>query len=253
MLQRTTIRLAFDKGRAKRKPFARARKVEERYARQLRKVARTIGDIINGFDLVEPEAMARLQATMANYARVLEPWATSVATRMLAEVSQRDEAAWVTMSKDLSRGLRNELATAPTGQAMRVLLADQVNLITSLPTEAAERVHKLTMEALLTGTRASETAKEIMRSGEVTRSRATLIARTETARTASLLTQVRAEHVGITHFWWRTSEDGDVRPSHKKMADRVCEFANPPIVDGKPLVAGQTYNCRCWAEPIIED
>ncbi len=55
-----------------------------------------------------------------------------------------------------------------------------------MKTEA--RVVKVTFEA-----RASEIAKEIMRSGDVAKSRATLIARTEVARTARVLTQARAE------------------------------------------------------------
>jgi SPP1 gp7 family putative phage head morphogenesis protein len=189
---------------------------------------------------------------MNRYAQVLDPWAKSVAGRMLAEVSRRDEDAWAQMSKDMSRALRTEIQTAPIGEAMRQLLADQVALIKSLPTDAAQRVHRLVQEGMFDGVRASETAKEIMRSGEVTKSRATLIARTETSRAATVLTQVRAEHVGITHFVWSTSEDGDVRPSHKKLAGKVFRWDDPPECDpGHRALPGAIWNCRCFPSPVI--
>lgn len=143
-------------------------------------------------------------------------------------------------------------ATAPTGDALKTLLGEQVNLITSLPTDAARRVHELTMKAIVEGTRPDLLASEILRTGDVTKARATLIARTETARTASVLTQVRAQAVGSTGYIWRTSRDARVRPWHKKLEGQFVEWDNPPECDpGHRAHAGQIFNCRCWAEPII--
>jgi hypothetical protein len=88
---------------------------------------------------------------------------------------------------------------------MRELMAEQVDLITSLPIKAAQRVHKLTIEAMSDGTRAAEVAQEIMRTGHVTESRAKLIARTETSRTVTAMTQTRAEYVGSQGYIWRTA------------------------------------------------
>ncbi|MFX5937705.1 phage head morphogenesis protein, partial [Acinetobacter baumannii] len=81
-------------------------------------------------------------------------------------------------------------------RVLQELLAEQVDLITSIPREAGQRVHELTLKGLEDSTRASEIAKEIMRSGEVAKSRAMLIARTEVSRTATSLTQARAQFVG---------------------------------------------------------
>ena len=41
------------------------------------------------------------------------------------------------------------------------MLAEQVGLITNLPLEAAERVHKLTTEGMLAGSRPAEIAEQI--------------------------------------------------------------------------------------------
>ncbi len=179
---------------------------------------------------------------------------------MLANVQHQDAQAWKEMTAEMSKALRDEIRNAPTGAVMQSLLQEQVVLIRSLPLDAAERVHRLTLQGIEDGTRASEIAAEILRSGEVTASRAKLIARTEVSRTASTLTQARAEHIGSTGYIWRTCGDSDVRASHKAMNGKFVPWGSPPtLVDvgknGKAHSmtghAGCLPNCRCYPEPII--
>ena len=228
-----------------------------RYAAQLRRVANQIGHLVAGFPADDPALVPTITQMLAKYAEALEPWAVQAATQMLVDVNHRDEQAWSEMAKDMSVELRREIQRAPTGKVFQELLAEQVTLIKSLPIEAAQRVHDLTIKGLEDSTRASEIAKEIMRTGEVTASRATLIARTEVARTASALTQARAQHIGVTSYVWRTSGDSDVRPGHKAMNGKVFEFANPPAVNenGKILHhhPGAIWNCRCWPDPVLPE
>lgn len=204
-----------------RERFLAGRKAETQYAVQLRKVARQIGDLVLGMapdgTLADPLQTQQLIDSLIRYSTALEPWAEAVAKRMVLDVSRRDATAWEQHGKEIGRALRKEINEAPTGVAMRESLARQVELIKTLPLQAAERVHQLTLEGIATGTRASEIAKEIMRSGDVARSRAMTIARTEVSRTAAAMTRARAEYVGSTHYTWRTSKDGAVRPSHRAM------------------------------------
>jgi SPP1 gp7 family putative phage head morphogenesis protein len=250
-------RLAADQAaRKKPKTFAASKRAEEAYARQLRKISRHVADIVRGLapdGVVTPEADFSISAAMKRYSEVLEPWAASVASRMLDDMSRRDGQVWMAHSERIGRALRSEVASGATGQALKARLADQVALITSLPLDAAQRVHDLTIKGLVEGRRPDEIADEILRTGEVSASRATLIARTEVARTASILTEVRAKSIGCTHFVWQTSKDASVRPSHRKMQGRTFAFADPPIVDGQPLIPGQTYNCRCFIQPVLPD
>lgn len=236
--------------------FFKARNAEQAYARQLRSVATQIGNIVKMFapegEVEQPE---ELQSTLRRYADLIGPWAKAAASRMVAEVSRRDAKAWAEHSSAMGVALRKELASAPTGAILRKLMDEQVTLITSLPLDAAKRVHELTMKSISqTAARPKEIAEEILRTGEVTKSRATLIARTEVARTASNLTIARATHVGCTHYIWRTAKDSDVRPSHKEMDGKVIAFDEAPILsDGTQTHAGCIYNCRCWVSPILPD
>lgn len=241
--------------RLRTSPFEKSRAVELRYVSTLRKVGKAIGDIIDGFPdpVNDPAASPLIQEALARYSEILGPWAEAVGARMVAEVDRQDASAWNQITRTMSRALRAELANAPTGAAMRESLARQVELIKSLPTDAAERVHALVQEAQFNGTRAKEIAKEIARSGEVSASRAMLIARTEVTRASTELTKARAQHIGSTGYIWRTSKDSDVRPSHRKMEGRFVEWNNPPTLDGMTGNAGCLPNCRCWTEVVVPD
>jgi hypothetical protein len=96
----------------------------------------------------------RLEAALDAYAKASEPWATRTAWRMLHEVERRDKQAWRSYTEGMGEALRREIASFPTGETMQRLLGEQVSLITSLPREASQRVHALTLQALSTGVRA---------------------------------------------------------------------------------------------------
>ncbi|WP_019104172.1 phage minor head protein [Chromobacterium haemolyticum] len=238
------------------------RGVEEEYARKLRQVADQVGMFINGFTPGDMSSVPKITDILQRYSETLTQWAASAAGKMLADVERRDRALWLQISKEMSVGLRKEIRSAPTGNALRELLSDQVSLIKSIPTEAAKRVHELTLVGIENGSRSKEIAAEIMRSGEVARSRATLIARTGVSSTATNLTQARALHIGSEGYFWRTVGDSDVRESHRKMNGKFVRWDEPPTLTetsgtGKSFSmtghAGCVPNCRCYAEPIIPE
>jgi SPP1 gp7 family putative phage head morphogenesis protein len=240
--------------KAERRTFAAARRAEAQYARQLRGVARAVQHlvIVMGDD---PDRASELEQALRNYSDVLRPWARVAAERMLADVMRRDEAVWKQLGKEMGRALREEIQSAPTGEAMRIAMARQVELITSLPLDAARRVHELATGALYGGARPAEIREQIMLSGHVTRSRADLIARTETSRASTELTKARAEHVGSEGYVWRTAEDARVRDLHKKLAGKFIRWDDPPVAgpNGERAHAGAIFNCRCWCEVVVPD
>jgi SPP1 gp7 family putative phage head morphogenesis protein len=239
--------------RKARERFHLAERLEAEYLRALRHLTRQVDHIVKG---MAPGGVVRnsaeLEKVLRAYSQTIEPWARSVAEKMLGRIARQGENAWIQMGRSMGRELRKELQDAPTGQFLREFLNEQVILITSLPLDAANRVHKLTLEGLTSGRRAEEIAKDILATGKVTESRAKLIARTEVARTASGLTMARSLHVGVTHYVWRTSGDADVRKSHKEMNGAVIPWHTAPILsDGTQTHAGMFPNCRCYPEPVF--
>ena len=241
-----------DQGR-ERDAFRKPRMTENWYAARLREIARHVGQIIRGFPPGDPDAIGPINVALTRYAEALDPWARATAARMLMDVARRDRKAWDKLARLVGKTLANEIATTPIGHQMRGLMAEQVGLIKSLPIEAAQRVHKLTIEGIADSTRAREVAEMILASSHVAQSRAMLIARTEVARTASTLTQARAQYVGSSSYVWRTSKDGSVRASHKKMEGQAVRWDSKPILDGMTGHAGEFPNCRCWCEVILPD
>jgi SPP1 gp7 family putative phage head morphogenesis protein len=243
-----------DRGPSPQSALKRAKKLENSYGARLRKIARNIGDIVSGFDLGTTQGSVFIGAALRRYADMLDPWARSVGARMVAEVAAADKQGWKRLSAIMGRALHREIEEAPTGQSMRASMERQVTLIKSLPLDAAERVHRLTVEGISQGRRADEIARDIMATGEVTKSRATLIAVTEVSRTSSELTKARAEYVGSVEYIWRTAGDTDVRRDHEILDGKVFRWDTPPIADrrtGARAHPGCIYRCRCYPEPII--
>lgn len=240
------------------KPKSQARRAtvtspaERIYAKQLKLLARHVGSLVESY-ASGIYGLPTLTELLKAYAEQLVPWATRIASRMLGEVDLRDRAAWSALGNAISSQLHQEIRNAPVGDRMRELLGLQVSLIKSIPIEAAERVHELATKARIEGTRAKEIAEEIARTGEVTESRAMLIARTETSRAATVFVQARAESVGSVAYIWRTSLDGTVRESHRRMEGKLVHWDDPPTLDGLTGHAGALPNCRCWCEPILTD
>lgn len=239
-----------------RERWLRVRLAERAYSKKLRSVAREVGRIVEkmapGGVVKVPE---RLVEALRDYGRLIRPWAMRTAEAALADVALRDEGAWNALAAEMGTEVRESIRRAPIEGTLAGLAAEQVELITSLPEEAALRVHKLSTEALSEGTRAKEVSAEIMKTGLVTRARAMLIARTEIGRASTHVTAVRAKAIGSVGYIWRTARDSDVRPLHRKLEGKVIDWDDPPIAGeaGERAHAGAIYNCRCYAEPILPD
>jgi len=186
---------------------------------------------------------------LLQYAEIIDPWATNVAKAMVLDVARRDISLWKQAGEIIGRELKKEILYAPTGAIMNQLQEEQVSLIKSIPKDAAERVQRYAEMNIVSGERASTISKAIMAQEGVSKAKANLIARTEVSRAASNLVQARAQYAGSEGYFWRTSDDDDVRPSHKKMEGRYVLWTEPPTLDKLTGHAGCLPNCRCFAEP----
>lgn len=250
---------------------------EMQYAARLRQVATQVNALLRGYFALGHDPSAELAAQAAAqlqaYADILPRWAAAVAQWILRDIDRRSARAWFRRGEEVGRRLRHEVAEAPIGPVLREAMERQITLITSLPRDAAQRVQSLALTGYARGRRPGEIrslepsalgpfeavpdglAKEILRTGEVTASRANLIARTETTRVATELTKARAEHIGSNAFIWRAVMDADTRHRHRELNGNVFHWADPPVAgeNGEHYLPGCGPNCRCYAEPVLPD
>jgi SPP1 gp7 family putative phage head morphogenesis protein len=147
-----------------------------------------------------------------------------------------------------------------TGAAVNRLIAENAKYISSVPVEAAERLVHEVRTAQQSGARAETVAKMMrQRFPALLRSRVALIARTETAKASTALTQARCEELDLDWYVWESSEDVRVRDSHRNMAGVLVPWNDAPrpeaLVGEKSGLgayhAGSCPNCRCYSAPVL--
>lgn len=215
-----------------------------------------MGDIIKGTYDGSDDSVTLIQHHLARYADIITPWAEGVARNLSDAVNRKESALWRQASADISSGLREVMTNSAAGQVARSIVEENIRLMKSLPLAAADRVraiHTRATEAMINGERSQDFAAEIFKSGDIAASRAKLIARTETGRASTALTQARAISAGSEGYIWRTAEDGDVRQSHAGMEGQFVRWTNPPELDGMTGHAGTLPYCRCYCEVIIPE
>jgi len=233
--------------------FRPPKHIERRYARSLRRVSEDIGDIIAAMAVNGRLDSLQFIEAMRRYSDMVAEWADEIIVpRFLLETDAANVRRWRQgESARINKALEQPLAEGVVAQQMDLLQAEQVKYIKSIPLDAAERVQKIIRQNINQTKRSDVAAEQILKSQKVSQSRATLIARTETAKAMSALTQARAMEVGSDAYIWRTMRDSDVRPSHAKADGTVYKWSNPPTLDGMTGNAGELPNCRCFPEPII--
>lgn len=137
---------------------------------------------------------------------------------------------------------------------------ENAQLISSMPALWTQKATEHITNEMLKGRRSADITQDIMKMyGELSHSQAQLIARTEVSKTSTMLTQARSMAIGLNWYTWRTSKDARVRNAHDHMEGVLINFTNPP--DPEKLVgeksngvynAGETYNCRCYPEPVVD-
>ncbi len=97
--------------------------------------------------------------------------------------------------------------------------------------------------------RVEELQARLLERGNVSVSRAELIARDQTLKTNAAITQTRQVQAGVEYYEWSTSLDERVRDEHRALEGQRFAWNNPPSV-GHP---GEDFQCRCVAIPVIPE
>lgn len=131
-----------------------------------------------------------------------------------------------------------------------------VALIESIPTQYHQQVENIIIGNLRQGQRSSYIVKELSEQFGIRERHAKMIARDQSSKIRAELNRVRQIDQGYEYFKWETSHDERVRETHSEVSKRDVGFGpgifrwdDPPIIEGRPLLPGMDYNCRCNGRP----
>jgi SPP1 gp7 family putative phage head morphogenesis protein len=189
----------------------------------------------------------------------------AVALDIGQKTSQWNSRQWqkilkTTLAVDVFQGepfLRDQLSS---------FASENTRLISKMSTEAIGEIDGLVQRGISSGRRIEEISKDIRERFEVTRRKAKLIARDQVAKLNGQLTQLRQTNLGVTKYVWRTSKDERVRKSHRVMEGKTAVWDDASVylddegkrhprsgIGGVELHPGSDFQCRCFAEPVLQD
>jgi SPP1 gp7 family putative phage head morphogenesis protein len=193
--------------------------------------------------------IAKLAERFGNIQGVSRRLAALAALKNRGEVDLR-------LAKAIKRSMGVDVSILLTGEgeialAMESAIAANVSLITSIPSQYFDKLKAVVTNAWRDGLRHEELVSRIARLGNVTDSRAKLIARDQTSKMNSSFNEVRQTSLGIERYTWSTARDERVRPEHARLNGQSFAWKSPPFIEGEAANPGQQINCRCVALPIV--
>ncbi|MBZ9633063.1 phage minor head protein [Clostridium sp. FP1] len=237
------------------------KQIELKYRRSLQRVNKKIMDAIKGLQTVEQINSALHKVYNSGMFQIL---ANSIANRFVTSANIIDAKTWRdaaragSKSKKIYEALQKTLNTN-IGRTVDRQILKNANLIKTLPLTLSKELTKFISTKTYEGIRASEIAETL--EGKIfqyTHARANTIARTESSKAMTALTEARSKDVGVNWYVWKSASDQRVRNAHKHMQGVLVRFDDPPspeaLVGEKDVGnynAGNIYNCRCFPRPLI--
>lgn len=232
----------------------------DRLLKPIKKEAMKYVDDIDTFQRVLKNA-----SSSPTYKRKARNIAKTIATLIYEEDAKnwRDAARKSSRGKEIKDAIEKEIQ-GNVKRRMEELFKYNATLIETLPLNISNDVINHINSKAFMGKRASDISKEIKSFfPQHSKANAQLIARTETSKFSSALTQARAEDLDMLWYVWRTSEDRAVRSSHHLMDDVLIHYKHPACPERldktlklnkypQPYHAGNIYNCRCYQEPLTD-
>lgn len=137
-------------------------------------------------------------------------------------------------------------------------VADNVALIKDIPIELENQIKEVVSDAAtefgvdrqsLQGNLDKILTDKFRGRFRVAKTRAKLIARDQTNKITSTLTEARHKQIGVSKYTWLGVGDSRERANHVEKNNKIFAYSSPPSDTGNP---GQDYQCRCVAVAVID-
>ena len=174
--------------------------------------------------------------------------------RMFADRSQRHlDRAFRQRLKDAGFTVKFA-ASERQVSAYRAVIAENVNLIRSIPHEFLKDVQGSVWRSVMSGHKTGELSASIRKKYGISYRRAGFIARDQVAKAKAVMEQARRAELGIKQATWVHSNAGKVpRPTHVKMMGKRFDIAEGMYDSAvqQYIQPGELPNCRCTSRAII--
>ncbi|KLU15090.1 phage head morphogenesis, SPP1 gp7 family domain protein [Xenorhabdus sp. GDc328] len=142
---------------------------------------------------------------------------------------------------------------------------ENVDLIQSIQTDFINDIGEKVFSNLTNGGRYENLVSLIRERGQVTQNRAKFIARDQTAKLNSALTETRQKALGLDLYEWGGAGDERERATHVVLNGKTCKYSDPTVysddggktwkkrsnIKGYEGAPGTDYQCRCVALPKV--
>ena len=251
--------------------FEVRKSIERKFWKSLCKVFQRLIDRIKGSNGT-PEQIAKETTEFLNKPEMGQYLTRSISNmvkneRVESARSWRDAVMRGSNGRKLFTMISNEM-NGPVGRRVAEIISQNVQYIKSVPQEWAEYIIWYAYQQAQKGNRPEAVVEELKKVvPERMHTKLRLIARTECAKANAAIVQARAEMCGIRAYIWRCVKDERSRGAHAAMDGILIFYNDPPNPEalfpisrgkGKPpkpygnYHAGNTFNCRCYQEPVVD-
>jgi SPP1 gp7 family putative phage head morphogenesis protein len=243
--------------------FERPMRIEIAYERAIDKL------LMEFFKLPKIETWNDMLDVLKQYTtnvRIFQEFAGKLAAKMVTAVSVQNAASWreaairSTKAREIYSMLHQEMQQPRMRDRLYFLIQSNAQYISTVPQTVAAHTVRHVQQEQMAGRRAEDILHDLkpymrsLKDWQVQR-----IARTEVAKADTAITRTRAEDIQLNWYLWETSSDARVRASHRKMQGVLINWNDPPSPEAlareKPVGhyhAGNIYNCRCLALPVVD-
>lgn len=214
-----------------------------------------------GMDAAIPSGLeSGLDSILARFNRLFDAVAPKMAEKMATEA---DKASTVSVKSSLREASAH--VTVPTtvlqsgevATAFSASVAENVDLIKSIPDQYMERIRNQVNDGITKGNGIADLLPELNNIEGMSTRRAKLIAYDQTRKAYSSYNLIKLNGAGVKKFeWLHSGGAAEPRRDHVAMSGKVFRFDDPPIIDqrtGERGFPGQAINCSCRMLPVVEE
>lgn len=136
---------------------------------------------------------------------------------------------------------------------MHKKITDNVGYIKTINKDYFTNVEKVVCDGMKEGRSIKQIREQLMEEVEISKNKAQFIAVDQAGSVLGQMTAQRHQNIGIEKFKWYDSADERVRDSHRKLSGNTFSYSEPPEVNGRKVLPGEDYRCRCVAIPVFDD